>query len=119
MNLNFDTDKANAKMDPKSQESDMPMRIKTTGLDDTPSVRPRHKTQVPPAAPDGGWGWVVVLAGFLIHFILDGIHNTFGIFKDPLVKHFDSDSATVVWASSLGCGVSFLAGKIINEALFI
>ena len=116
-NLNFDTDRANSNVAPTSQESDMPMRIKTIGLEDTPSVQPCHKT--PPAAPDGGWGWVVVMAGFLVHFILDGIGNTFGIFLDPLVEDFQSDTATVVWASSLGCGVSFLAGKIINEALFI
>ncbi len=27
--------------------------------------------------PDGGWGWVVVFASFMIHFIMDGSVNLF------------------------------------------
>jgi hypothetical protein len=34
--------------------------------EDTPSI-----TSIPP--PDGGWGWMVVLASFMIHVIADGI----------------------------------------------
>ena len=64
-----------------------------------------------PVAPDGGWGWVVVLAGFMVHFILDGINYTFGILLTPIVEDFDSDSGTVVWAGSLLVGVNMLSGK--------
>ena len=63
-----------------------------------------------PVAPDGGWGWVVVLAGFMVHFILDGINYTFGILLLPIVDDFDSDSGTVVWAGSLLVGVNMLSG---------
>ena len=70
-----------------------------------------HDDTVPPAAPDGGWGWVVVLAGFLVHFILDGIGYTFGIFLSPIVEDFESDPGTVVWAGSLLCGVNMLSGN--------
>ena len=63
-----------------------------------------------PVAPDGGWGWVVVLAGFMVHFILDGINYTFGILLLPIVEDFDSDSGTVVWAGSLLVGVNMLSG---------
>merc|ERR1712227_1004175 len=30
--------------------------------------------------PDGGWGWAVVFASFMIHIIADGITYSFGIF---------------------------------------
>jgi len=40
--------------------------------------------EVVPVAPDGGWGWVVVLAGFVVHFLLDGINYTFGIMLPPM-----------------------------------
>ena len=63
-----------------------------------------------PVTPDGGWGWVVVLAGFMVHFILDGINYTFGILLLPIVEDFDSDSGTVVWAGSLLVGVNMLSG---------
>ena len=74
---------------------------------------------VVPVAPDGGWGWLVVLAGFLVHFILDGIGYTFGIMLKPLVEHYDSDPATVVWAGSLLCGVNMLSGhQMSNYVIF-
>ena len=63
-----------------------------------------------PLAPDGGWGWVIVLAGFIVHFILDGINYTFGILLIPIVEDFDSDPGTVVWAGSLLVGVNMLSG---------
>ena len=69
-----------------------------------------------PIAPDGGWGWMVVLAGFIVHFLLDGINYTFGILLVPILKDFDSDSGTVVWAGSLLVGVNMLSGqKFINN----
>ena len=69
-----------------------------------------------PMAPDGGWGWMVVLAGFMVHFLLDGINYTFGILLVPILKDFDSDSGTVVWAGSLLVGVNMLSGqKFINN----
>jgi len=31
------------------------------------------KSTVPGAiVPDGGWGWIIVFASFMIHFIMDG-----------------------------------------------
>lgn len=33
-------------------------------------------SKVPGAiVPDGGWGWVIVFASFMIHFIMDGLVN--------------------------------------------
>jgi hypothetical protein len=32
------------------------------------------KSTVPGAiVPDGGWGWMIVFASFMIHFIMDGL----------------------------------------------
>ena len=100
----------------KNEVPDKPIKMKKIGLEDTESSDPCHAMLVPPAPPDGGWGWVVVLSSFLIHFIVGGICYSFGIFLSPLVENFESDRGTVVWASSLASGIGMLEGKIENEA---
>lgn len=30
-------------------------------------------------APDGGWGWVIVLSSLIIHVIMDGITYALGV----------------------------------------
>lgn len=67
-----------------------------------------------PKPPDGGWGWMVVLASFMCNLILDGIAYTFGILLKPLVQDFDSDAGTISWVGSLLCGVYMLSGPIVG-----
>ncbi|KAL8608640.1 hypothetical protein ACOMHN_002869 [Nucella lapillus] len=44
-------------------------------------------------APDGGWGWMVTLAGFLVAFITDGIVTSFGLMLPDLLDTFGSSLA--------------------------
>ncbi|CAF1578289.1 unnamed protein product [Adineta steineri] len=52
--------------------------------------------------PDGGWGWIIVLASFMIHFIMDGITYSMGdIFLHPMMKKFPGVgrvSISTTWA---------------------
>ena len=43
----------------------------------------------PPSPPDGGWGWVVVFASFMINAIVDGLCFSFGIIMPEFVYHFN------------------------------
>ena len=63
-----------------------------------------------PVAPDGGWGWVIVLSSFVCNFIVDGICYTFGVFLDSYVQYFNSGKGTVSWAGSLLAGVYLSCG---------
>lgn len=38
--------------------------------------------------PDGGWGWVVVWASFVIHFIMDGIIYSLGTYLTAFIEDF-------------------------------
>jgi len=61
--------------------------------------------------PDGGWGWMVVLASFLIHVIADGIVYSFGIFYMEFLHYFKGGKGETAWVGSLVPGVCLTVGK--------
>lgn len=61
-------------------------------------------------ASDGGWGWVVVLASFFIHVLIDGLAYTFGVFTTDLVEHYDISRQSVGWINSALVGLTFIYG---------
>ena len=69
-----------------------------------------------PPPPDGGWGWVVVFAGFMCNLIYDGIVYTFGLVLEPLVISYDTNKGTISWAVSIMTGVSALVGKHLKKS---
>ena len=66
--------------------------------------------------PDGGYGWIVVLASFVGNYVVDGIQYSFGVLLQDLVTHFDSDFATVSLAGGTVTGV-FLSIGIVTTTL--
>ena len=70
-----------------------------------------------PTPPDGGYGWVIVLASFINHVIVDGISCTFGVFYIELLKYFKEGKGRTALVGSLLCGVSLLTGNVRNHDL--
>lgn len=64
-----------------------------------------------PKSPDGGWGWIVVFASFMIHVIADGVTYTFGIFYLELLKYFGGSKAMTAWVASIMTGTTYCVGK--------
>ncbi|CAF1266284.1 unnamed protein product [Rotaria sordida] len=63
--------------------------------------------------PDGGWGWMVVLASFLIHFIMDGIIYSMGqTFSEPMRTKLALDRASISTIFSILPAVTLGAGPI-------
>ena len=54
--------------------------------------------------PDGGWGWIVVLACFLTTFTLDGIGYSFGMFMEPLKQEMGEGNFGVASVGSIQVG---------------
>lgn len=52
-------------------------------------------------APDGGWGWMIVVAVFFGNFLIDGCAGSFGILYPELLDEFKASPATTSMAGSL------------------
>lgn len=63
-------------------------------------------------APDGGWGWVIVFASFMINMIADGITFSFGIFNVEFLKYFGDSKGKTAWIGSIFMASPLLSGPI-------
>ncbi|KAM3592425.1 uncharacterized protein V6R79_018405 [Siganus canaliculatus] len=52
-------------------------------------------------APDGGWGWVVAVAFFLVEVFTYGTIKIFGIFLQDLMEEFGENNSKVSWIVSI------------------
>ncbi|XP_055728900.1 monocarboxylate transporter 10-like [Salvelinus fontinalis] len=69
--------------------------------------------------PEGGWGWVVMLAAMWCNGAVFGIQNAFGILFLSLLKEFGSadDEALrfkTAWVGSLSMGMIFFCSPIVS-----
>lgn len=60
--------------------------------------------------PDGGWGWIVVLASFCCNVIVDGIIFSFGILLLEICKQFNASKGVSAWIGSLQAGSYLMIG---------
>ncbi|OZC05260.1 hypothetical protein X798_07780, partial [Onchocerca flexuosa] len=65
-----------------------------------------------PIAPDGGYGWVIVLASFLIHFICDGISFSFGIMFTEIQEYYNVTKTMSGIVGSIFLSIPLLSGPI-------
>lgn len=55
--------------------------------------------------PDGGYGWVIVVAVFFVHVFVLGNVYSFGILYPVFIDAFDSNKGTVAWVGSIGAAL--------------
>ncbi|XP_029436607.1 monocarboxylate transporter 13-like [Rhinatrema bivittatum] len=65
-----------------------------------------------PEPPDGGWGWMVVLAAFFQTALVFGVIRSFGVFFVEFVRYFDELSGRVSWITSIGIAVQQFASPV-------
>lgn len=68
-----------------------------------------------PNIPDGGYGWVVVCASFVVSLIADGISFSFGLIYTELLHNFDTSPSKLAWVGSLFLAVPLLAGPVMSN----
>lgn len=62
--------------------------------------------------PDGGWGWVVVFASFIVNLIADGITFSFGVIFVEFLNYFGENRGTTAWIGGLFMAMPLLSGPI-------
>ena len=65
-------------------------------------------------APDGGWGWMVILGSFLVHFLLGGLNRSWGVFYIQLRDRYHSSAAITNWIGGAAIATRTLAGNDLN-----
>lgn len=89
--------------------------VKFLGLGDTDSIcSSKHSADQPPEIPDGGWGWVVVAASFLIATVADGLAFSYGLMHNEFVGFFKKSEAKTSLIGSLFISVPLIAGPIMS-----
>jgi hypothetical protein len=62
-------------------------------------------------APDGGWGWVVVISSLLIHLVMDGITYSLGTYLTVFTENFGVSHGEASIVHSLLPAVTLMSGK--------
>nr|CAH7749230.1 unnamed protein product [Callosobruchus chinensis] len=62
--------------------------------------------------PDGGWGWLVVVACFVINMISDGVSFTFGLLYVEFLNEFKASKSATSWIGSLFMALPLIAGPL-------
>ncbi|XP_055634736.1 uncharacterized protein LOC129774801 [Toxorhynchites rutilus septentrionalis] len=62
--------------------------------------------------PDGGWGWVVCFASFMVNLIADGVTFSFGVLYVELLNYFGEGKGKTAWVGSLFMAMPLLSGPV-------
>ncbi|XKL69356.1 hypothetical protein PGB90_007125 [Kerria lacca] len=63
-------------------------------------------------APDGGWGWVVVFASFMIHVVTDGVVYSFGELFKEILKEYNEGAGKTSLIPSILVGTTLCSGPV-------
>ena len=62
-------------------------------------------------APDGGWGWMVVLGSFVGHFFLEGVCRSMGIIFVALLQRYGGSATATALPMSLYNTLRMVLGR--------
>ncbi|XP_022126371.2 monocarboxylate transporter 14 [Pieris rapae] len=89
-------------------------RVTFEGLDDNSICSDETDENKLPPIPDGGWGWVVVFAAFLVSACADGLAYSFGILHEEFTNYFDASQSKTSLIGSLFISIPLISGPIMS-----
>ncbi|KAF4091940.1 hypothetical protein AMELA_G00015520, partial [Ameiurus melas] len=108
-----------AEGNPAEERLTQPEELKRENGGDGESQRGAVEKQPEFVHPEGGWGWVVMLASMWCNGSVFGIQNAFGILFVYLLKEFGSENDEdlrfrTAWVGSLSMGMIFFCSPIVS-----
>lgn len=76
-----------------------------------PNVQSCLGPNIYPEVPDGGWGWAVALAFFLVEVCTYGVIKSLGVFLQDLMEEFGESNSRVSWVISICVFVFAFSGQ--------
>lgn len=67
-----------------------------------------------PEVPDGGWGWTVAVAFFLVEVCTYGTLKSLGVFLQDLMEEFEESNSRVSWVISICVFIFTFTGLSLN-----
>lgn len=77
----------------------------------SPRFRQCLGPNVYPEVPEGGWGWAVALAFFVVEICTYGILKSLGVFLQDLMEEFGESNSRVSWVISISAFIFTVTGK--------
>lgn len=68
---------------------------------------------------DGGYGWVIVFALFMVEVLVDGVRFSYGLYFVEFLAEFGKPKADTAWIGGIMVGVYNLGGKLENSYLYL
>lgn len=59
-------------------------------------------------APDGGWGWFVVLGAFIVNVLVIGQLQSYGVIMIALLENLDTTQVLAQWVNGIAYAMTFL-----------
>lgn len=98
---------------PNPSPSPVPSASSTEDEDASSSSSSEESLEITEARPpDGGWGWMVVAASFVVNLIADGITFSFGVIFVEFLNYFGENRGTTAWVGGLFMAMPLLSGPI-------
>ncbi|KAK3107836.1 hypothetical protein FSP39_023223 [Pinctada imbricata] len=77
-------------------------------------IEPEKEARPKSKCPDGGWGWMIVVASFVCNMIVQGICLTGGVYVKEILTHYGADPERKTLILSLLLGFCLLAGPVVG-----
>lgn len=71
-----------------------------------------------PEVPDGGWGWAVAAAFFVVEVCTYGTLKSLGVFLEDLIDEYGESNSRVSWIISICVFIFTFTGQSLSSCLF-